>query len=296
MKKPNNYWTFDKCQQEALNYNTKIDFKNNSRSAYKKALINNWLSQICSHMIIKRHHNGFWTKERCQEEALKYNTKNEFKKNSKSSYAISLKNNWINDICSHMILNNDWTFENCKKEALKYKTKSEFYILSNSAYNSAYRNNWLNEICSHMPIVGNKMRRMVYVVIFHDKHAYVGLTYNFEQRINQHLTSYKSSVFKYIKKTKLKPRFFKLTQYINLDDAIKYEEIYLNKFKERNYIMINIAKTGSVGGNNIKWTFKNCKNESTKYNSRSEFKNKSGSAYASALKNKWLDIFYPKIT
>ena len=32
-----------------------------------------------------------------------------------------------------------------------------------------------------------------------------------------------------------------------------------------------------------------------KYNSRSEFKTKSGSAYSAALKNKWLDEFFPKV-
>jgi len=48
-----------------------------------------------------RKPTGYWTKERCHDEALKYNTRNEFKKNS-TSYQRAIANNWLNDICSHM--------------------------------------------------------------------------------------------------------------------------------------------------------------------------------------------------
>ena len=48
--------------------------------------------------------NGFWTKEKCREEALKYKSRNDFRKGvgSNWAYRISLKNNWMNDICMHM--------------------------------------------------------------------------------------------------------------------------------------------------------------------------------------------------
>jgi len=45
----------------------------------------------------------FWTIERCQEDALKYNTRNEFKNKSRSSYGATTKNNWLDDICFHMV-------------------------------------------------------------------------------------------------------------------------------------------------------------------------------------------------
>ena len=50
----------------------------------------------------KRKPRGYWTKERCHEEALKYTTRNEFNINSNVSYTISRQNKWLNDICSHM--------------------------------------------------------------------------------------------------------------------------------------------------------------------------------------------------
>ena len=51
MRKPANFkWTKEKCQEEALKYNHKIDFKKNSKGAYPASLSNGWISEICSHM------------------------------------------------------------------------------------------------------------------------------------------------------------------------------------------------------------------------------------------------------
>lgn len=52
MKKPANFkWSKEKCQEEALKYNHKIDFKRKSKGAYSAALMNGWKDEICSHMI-----------------------------------------------------------------------------------------------------------------------------------------------------------------------------------------------------------------------------------------------------
>ena len=48
-------WTYDKCKEEALKYSSKIEFKSNCSSAYQVARVNNWLNDICSHMIIIGH-------------------------------------------------------------------------------------------------------------------------------------------------------------------------------------------------------------------------------------------------
>ncbi|MCK9416704.1 hypothetical protein M0Q97_08625 [Candidatus Dojkabacteria bacterium] len=43
-----------------------------------------------------------WTKEKCQDEALKYNNKTDFRKNSRIIYDYSYRKGWLNEICSHM--------------------------------------------------------------------------------------------------------------------------------------------------------------------------------------------------
>ena len=50
----------------------------------------------------KRKPIGYWTKERCKEETLKYNTRSEFQKGSESAYQAARKNGWLDDICKHM--------------------------------------------------------------------------------------------------------------------------------------------------------------------------------------------------
>jgi len=50
-----------------------------------------------------RKPKNYWTKEICQEEALKYNTKKEYSKKSSGSYKKAYAEFWLNDICSHMI-------------------------------------------------------------------------------------------------------------------------------------------------------------------------------------------------
>ena len=54
-----------------------------------------------------------FTKEICQQESLKYNSRGDFYKFSKKIYSVALYNDWLDDICSHMKLlrkpKNYWT-------------------------------------------------------------------------------------------------------------------------------------------------------------------------------------------
>jgi hypothetical protein len=97
-KKPNGYWTKEKCQEEALKYNNKSDFRNNSSKCYNTIKRNGWIDDICSHMILSKLPRGYWTKEKCQEEALKYNNKSDFRINSPKCYNIVSKRKWLNEL------------------------------------------------------------------------------------------------------------------------------------------------------------------------------------------------------
>lgn len=52
VRKPRNYWTFEKCKEEALKYKTKIEFKKKSAGAYDKCLKRKWIDSVCKHMLI----------------------------------------------------------------------------------------------------------------------------------------------------------------------------------------------------------------------------------------------------
>lgn len=47
----NNYWTFDRCIEEALKYKTRKEFQTLSNGAYDKCHKNKWLNDVCSHMV-----------------------------------------------------------------------------------------------------------------------------------------------------------------------------------------------------------------------------------------------------
>lgn len=93
-----------------------------------------------------------WSKERCIEEALKYKTRSEFRYDSSVCYAICCKNDWIDEVCTHMIrmISPRWTKDMCINEALNYTNRSKYCDNSNSSYNAARRNGWLDEVCFHM--------------------------------------------------------------------------------------------------------------------------------------------------
>jgi predicted GIY-YIG superfamily endonuclease len=94
--------TKEYCQQEALKYKTKKEFNENDSGVYTTAAKSGWLDEICSHMTVLRKPKGFWTKENCKIEALKYESKKEFEENASYVYETCLKNGWIKELCSHM--------------------------------------------------------------------------------------------------------------------------------------------------------------------------------------------------
>lgn len=293
MRKPNNYWTKERCQEEALKYETRKDFNKNCVSAYNRSVKNKWIDEICSHMIRIIHKKGFWTKEKCQEEALKYQTKNEFENNCGSGYDAARRYKWIDEICSHMVkIKNEkgfWTKDKCQEEALKYDDRTLFNKESGGAYHAAHINGWLNEICSHMKIKGNKYKRCIYAYEFSDNFVYVGLTYNIRERNLQHLKN--GPVYDHIQLNnnyKLK----QLTEYIPIEDAKEKEIHYIKIYKERNYKLLNSANGGELGGGIKKWSFEKCIDDAKKYKNKNEYRK--SKSYRSATRNKWLDEIYDK--
>jgi isopentenyldiphosphate isomerase len=291
LQKPVGYWTKEKCKEEALKYNSRSDFQKNSGSVYVVSRKNGWLDEICSHMVELKKPDGHWTKERCQEEALKYNSRREFSKNS-HAYEVSRKNGWIDEICSHMVElkkpSGHWTKERCQEEALKYNSRSEFEINSGSAYSASLKNGWLDEICSHMLPQGSLKKRYIYSYEFSDKSVYVGLTWNTEERKRGH-ENIRSTVNKYVKNNPNISYEFKIWGYYDMLEVGKMEEEKEKEYIDSGWTILNIAKTGGLGGMTLKWTKEKCQEEALKYNSRNEFQRNSGGAYNVSRKNGWLD-------
>ena len=148
-------WNFDACRQEALKYSTRAEFKRESGGAYAAARRARWLDDICKHMRSKTKPIGFWTREHCAEEALKFKSKEDFRKGAGGAYVASNRQGWLEEICKHMhsvrVPRGHWNnIENCRQAALECTTRYGFKSTHRGAYRSAEKNGWLDDICSHM--------------------------------------------------------------------------------------------------------------------------------------------------
>ena len=292
-KKPNGYWTKEKCKEDALKYNGRTEWIKSSRSAYVPAMRNGWIDECCGHMLPPQKPKGYWTKEKCKEDALKYNSKIKWVTNSSSAYGFASRNGWFDECCGHMLPpqkpNGYWTKEKCKEDALKYNTKTEWGKSSGGAYNSVCKNGWIDECCGHMKIVGNLYKRMIYI-FYVKREVYVGLTCNFNKRKSTHKTKgnnqYSYLVQKYGEKN---IQWKKLTDYIDAEKAQIKEIMYIKELRLHGCTVLNIAKGGELGGRSIYWTKENCKEDALKYNTKTEWKNSSSGAQYSARINGWFD-------
>jgi len=149
-------WTNEMLQEEALKFNNKRDFHNNS-PAYKTASFRGILDDICKHM--PEVSNFPWSIEELQEEALKYKSRKHFQINS-NAYQVAQKRKILDQICSHMPKHMDvsgknhsrfkWTLEKLQIEALKYNNRGDLFLKNLGAYKAAVRLEILDEICKHM--------------------------------------------------------------------------------------------------------------------------------------------------
>ena len=184
------------------------------------------------------------------QKAILCKTRIEFSNNYSGLYQNMQRNNWLEDICSHMIkLKNNWTKEECHQKALLCKTRIEFQINYATFYQKAITNNWLDDICLHMisKINPYDYPRIIYVYEFSDKSAYIGLTKNFNIRKASRKYNQRDSVTKYINKTNLVPKIKFLTEFIPAIEAQNKEQEFIDKYRSEGWNILNRKKAGDLG-------------------------------------------------
>lgn len=292
------YWTFEKCQFEALKFKKRIDFYKNSSNAYGACVRNGWLNDVCGHMGPSHSCQFKWTIEEIRLIALKYNYRKEFQNGNKNEYSAARYNGWLDEICQHMqykkLPNKYWhSFENCKAEALKYKYRSDFIKNSQHTYNVSLKYGWIDDICKHMIVVGNRYSRCIYSYEFPDNHVYVGLTYNIEAREMGRNRDETDAVTIYINKTKLTPIRKQLTNYIPVKEAVEMEKYFLKEYVDNGWIALNRRKTGTIGGASSVWNFKRIKKITSKYKDLKTFVDSDIELFEIAKKSGWINSLFP---
>ena len=341
-------WTYDTCYEEAKKYNTRSSFGKKAGAAYKVALENGWLEDY-SWFISDRKPVGYWTYERCREEAMKCHMRSEFASKSSVAYDHARKNGWLEDyiwFTTDTTPSGYWTFERCYEEAKKYKRKKDFLDANPRAYRAAYAKGWLKnytwfesrikwtyETCYAVAkqcktkrdfekaygrayqvarkngwlqdyewLVSNRVDVIngefdnVYSYYFDDYNAiYIGRTIRPRRRDREHIFNTKNDTvarFAFEHNCPVPPMII-LEDGLSLKKGQEREDYWINYYKEQGYIILNSARTGvgigslgTIGG--TKWTKGKCYKEAQKYTYRKEFQRGSVGAYTHALKMGWI--------
>jgi hypothetical protein len=139
-------WTREKCYETALQYKDIGLFCKEHQVAYVIAHRNGWLKDY-TWLDRKKLPNGYWTKELVMDEAHKFTSAGEFKKNSKLAYNAAINHGWIIE-CTWFIPPKNakkWNYDTCYEEAQKYGSTTEFRTSSITAYCIARDKGWLEE-------------------------------------------------------------------------------------------------------------------------------------------------------
>lgn len=293
-RKPNGYWTKERCELEAKKYSTKTQFQKNERGAVNAAIQHGWYEEITSHMTLKKKTNGdkpdgYWTKERCTKEAKKYKSKTEFRKSNGSAFTAAYQKGWWNEISAHMIVkrttDGHWTKENCWKEASKYQLKSDFKNGCGSAYLIANRQGWLDEICTHMAFVGNRFQRCVYQIKFNDGSIYIGLTFDPQQRLKEHKLSTKQLT----KKFEQYDYEFIVSDFMNAKSAALEEIRLIKEAYLYGMNVLNRNRGGALGGAKEYWIKDRCRNTALKFKTKIALKSEYPGCYKKIIQEGWMD-------
>jgi len=182
-----------------------------------------------------------------------------------------------------------WTKERCFFEFRKYDTKKDFVKNAPGAFTAMRRNGWIDEVWHELDNkIGNLILRCVYVYEFKDKYAYIGLTSNIERRHKNH-QEIKSPVGRHILNTDQKPKLIKLTDYIDVNEAVKIEINTIKKYKKNNWTLLNNTLGGEIGCSVLFWDKEACLSAAKKCKTKNEFVKKFHGAWSSAKNHNWLN-------
>lgn len=281
--KPTNFWNYEECKKEVSNYKTLKELYQNNPTVHKKIINENW-SDLLFHLKRNKASNGTWCDySNIREEALKYKSRSEFKKNSNGAYSGARKLNVLDDVCSHMepLRDNYKHIKDCARVALNFNNRVVFREEEPACYDYAQKRGWLDEICEHMEYKGNTKKRKLYAIEFEDECVYVGLTFDYEDRERRRKIQ-RDYVWEKQQSVNYKTVYFNVLY--PAQEASKKERALVEQYKQNGWTIINRKLAGGLGGNSVKWTEDKIFEVALKCSSRGELWKKYPGAAARAKK------------
>jgi hypothetical protein len=294
MKKTNN-WTYEKCKEVALLCKSRKEFNIKFPGAVKRSKNDGYYEEICSHMLEIIKPKFYWTKDKCQEIALKYTNKYDFEKNDCAAFAAMYKNKWL-DICNHMSLS-----ENIKSRCIYAYEFDDNYVYIGLTCNFKDRQR------------RHKVNGSVFEHIKDTNSNYniIQLTEYIEQSEsqlmeNEYVEKYKNNGWCILNKCKtgsIGSSIVYWTKEKCLEESMKYKTrtefqknnkgAYLSSYRNK---WLDEICNHMIGGKrkNGFWDYENCKKYANLCKNKYEFVSKYSGGYYITKMNGWLDDFFIK--
>jgi len=149
------------CIKTAKKYTSINDWINASKKTYHMAWKYGWLDECTAHMVKKNWmEKGYWTKERCIENASKFNRISDWVQSDKGkAYSAALRIGCAKECTAHMIKRisiealielNSYTKEMCMESSAKHLRINNWIKADKMAYKAAKHFNWLKDCTAHM--------------------------------------------------------------------------------------------------------------------------------------------------
>lgn len=227
--------------------------------------------------------NRKYSYETIKQEALKYNSIDDFRNHSNKIYQAAKRYKIIREVTTHIVLKNKKRLDiEVINSAKKFNTLKEFREKDKGGYKICLDRSLSKKAFSHMKCSGSIKDRLVYAFIFENNDCYIGITSDLNKRILEHKRSTKTIINNI--KNNIKYNVVELTKKINYKKSQQKEEFYINKFKGSNFNILNKNKPGSLGPNNTKYTDDYLLNEASKYASASSLQKQNLKIYAALWK------------
>lgn len=291
------HWTYEECKMVALESKTKTELFKNYRRVYDVIYKNKWF-ELIEHFIKFSKPQGYWTYERCKEEALKYNNKSDMANETFAYFAI-LRNKWFN------------LFEHMKKYDKKRKRLIYVYEFGD---NHCYVGLTCNIKKRNSEHLGKKPDSSVYKHMIKTKltpnlyiktdYVSVEIAVSLEEKI---LNDYKNNGWNILNKIKtggIGSNVVKWTKEMCEIETKKYNKLSIYQ-KNSSSSYASALKNGwidEICSHMKRCKIKNgyfnnkelCEIESKKYKNISLFQRGCWSAYNYSILNGWLYEFFPR--
>jgi hypothetical protein len=247
-------WTLEECKIEALKYTCAGDWSKYGKGSYLAASKNGWRKECSKHFISSRKPRGYWTLERCKEDALLYKNWTEWKNSGSGGAYAAAVYGWKKECSQHFIVKNKpkgyWTKELCQIEADKYTRRIDWQRGHPASWAGATNLGCIDECTKNYP--------------FHQK------IWDYD-RCKADAAKYQTVKDWCRKQGKASPQSYVAA-------------------RDKNWIERIILELGMIDNRKHPgWTKELCKIEADKYTNKRDWIKNSPSSYNMARKNKWLE-------